>query len=297
MELRFIYTTDLHGDVRKFEDVYNHAKYTGVKLIHLGADILPKSEGMLKKQKQFIKGYLKNFYGRCHDAGITVLAFFGNDDCYTRKKYFIKSIGDYGNLLDEIPFKRSGYSFKAYGYVPDHPFALKNGVKLDNKDSKPSELYPRIIPTLFEGIIYKLKKHPDPVDVDEKGFYNIIDLKKYFKNKGTIEDDLKSIRVGKKTIMAIHTPPSQVNLDVCPDFRRVGSDSVLHWIEKKQPLCVLSGHIHESKDMGDWKTYIGNTLVIQPGQAYDRTTMVNVEIEDDYVEANILMSDKYDKDR
>jgi len=294
MSLELIYATDLHGDIKKYEDVFAYANRYDIKLIHLGADLLPKGEGMLKAQKKFIKGYLKNFYVRCHNEGIKVLAFFGNDDIYTRKKYFIQSIGEYGDLLDEVPFKKKGYSFKAYGYVPDHPFGLKNGVKLDNKFSKPSELYPRIIPTTYEGKIYRVKKLTDPVDVNEKGVYTIDDLSEYFKKKGTIEDDLKNIRIGKKTVMAIHTPPSHVNLDVCPGFRRVGSDSVLHFIEKKQPLCVLSGHIHRCVEMGEWKTYIGKTLVIQPGQADKQTTMVHVEVEDNYVDAQIVVGVKFD---
>lgn len=292
MELRFLYTTDLHGNIQKFEDVFAYANRYDIKLIHLGADLLPKGEGMLKAQKKFIKGYLKNFYIRCHNEGITVLGFFGNDDLYSRKKYFKQNCG---SLLDEEPFNRAGYLFKAYGYVPDHPFELKNGVKFDNKSSEPSELYPKIIPTTYEGKIYKVKKLTNPVDVNEDGFYFINSLSEYFKKKGTIEDDLKKIRVGRKTVMAIHCPPSQLNLDVCPGFRRVGSDAVLHWIEKKQPLCILSGHIHENFKMTDhWKTQLGWTTVIQPGQMGKKTTMVDINIMDNYVDAEMVMGVKID---
>ena len=141
MSLRFLYTTDLHGNIQKFEDVFAYANRYDIKLLHLGADLLPKGEGMLKAQKKFIKGYLKNFYIRCHNEGITVLAFFGNDDVYTRKKYFRQSIGEYGDLLDEVPFKRGDYLFKAYPYVLDYPFGLKTACKLDYEGWKCPEAY------------------------------------------------------------------------------------------------------------------------------------------------------------
>lgn len=297
--LRFLYTTDLHGNIQKYEDVLKLALLHETKLIHLGADILPKGKGLLKKQKNFIKGYLKTFYIECQRHGITVLSFFGNDDAYNRKIYFVKSIGEYGDLLDEVPFKRNGYTFKAYGWVPDHPYSLKNGTKLDNKNSKPEKL----IPTYIEMPVFGSDTNetvmvpfsPKPVDteptgslINSAGFYEIENLKEYFKHKGTIKDDLKSIRAGRKTIMAIHSPPSHVNLDVCSGFKRVGSESVLHWIEKKQPLLVLCGHIHESYEVtGHWKTMLGWTTIIQPGQAEDSTTAVLIEIEDNYVDAEI----------
>ena len=106
---------------------------------------------------------------------------------------------------------------------------------------------------------------------------------------------MKRIRVGRKTIMAIHAPPSQLNLDVCSGFRRVGSNAVLHWIEKKQPLCVLSGHIHENFKMTNhWKTQLGWTTIIQPGQMDKKTTMIDINITDNYVDAEMVMGVKID---
>ena len=289
MNLKFLYTTDLHGNIQKYEDVLVYAKEYDIKLIHLGADILPKGKGMLKEQKKFIKGYLKNFYDECKREGIKVLAFFGNDDLFTRKKYFRK----YAELLDEVLYRRDGHTFKAYGFVSDHCFNLKNGCKLDDKNSKPEEIRPQYVLQSFYERMIKVPITPESVDVGEDGFYVIKDPEKYFKNKGTIKDDLNKIRAGSKTIIAIHGPPCSVNLDVCNDFNRVGSRSVLHWIEEKQPLLVLCGHIHETYEVTrSWKTYIGKTLVIQPGQMEKQTTMVHIEIKDDQVEADLVMDVK-----
>lgn len=291
--MRLLYATDLHGHIQKYEDVIAYAIKHDIDIIHLGADLLPGGPHMQKEQKKFIKGYLKNFYDRCERHGIFVLAFFGNDDIYTRKKYFKQCCG---SLLDESPFQRNGYLFKAYGYVPDHPYPLKNGCKYDDENSEPSVLFKtRVREVPYKDEIVKIRYAGDPIDFDEDGCrYVIKDMAEYLKAKGTIKNDLKKIRTGKKTIMAIHAPPSQVNLDVCNGYRRVGSDSVLHWIEKRQPLLVLCGHIHESGGNGYWKTYIGKTLVIQPGQADEQTTMVDIEIFSNRIESEIVMGVKLD---
>ena len=80
-------------------------------------------------------------------------------------------------------------------------------------------------------------------------------------------------------ILGIHAPPYQTKIDEAPlldeDFNPViragrivkipvGSKTVKQFIEEKQPLLVLTGHIHESP--GSVK--IGRTWVVNPGSEY-----------------------------
>jgi uncharacterized protein len=251
----FIYVTDLHGCIPKYENVLAFAIEHKVKLIHLGADLLPKGEGLLKRQKKFVKTYLKEFYTRCKSLGIDVLAFFGNDDVYTRKQYF----REYATLLDEVPFLKDGWEFRAYGYVPIYPWPLRTACKLDYEGDD----WDRTILTK---------------DAGPEGLYVVQEPEVYFRDKGTIEDDLKTIKGHSKLIMAIHCPPIGVNLDVCDNGRRAGSKSVLEWIEREQPLMTLHGHIHENYEMTKmWKCSINQTVVVQPGQRYETTDFVYVE--------------------
>ena len=267
--MRFIYTTDLHGDLKKYEDVLRFAKENEVKLIHLGADILPKTPDILQAQKKFIKGFLQNFYTECWSKDIEIMTFFGNDDIYTRKKYF----REFADLLDEKPQTFEGYEFKAYGYVPDLPFGLKQACKLEYRGWR-----------LKDRLSYK-----KITGANEFNMFEIEDLEEYFKSRTTIQEDLKDIQVNKKTIMAIHTPPQSLSLDVCRDGRRVGSESVTKWIEEKQPRLVLCGHIHESyKKTGMWRGHIRNSLVIQPGQMPNKTTMVLLDIKEKDIKAHLI---------
>jgi Icc-related predicted phosphoesterase len=266
--LKFIYCTDLHGDIRKYNDVFNTANEYDIKLIHLGADLLPKGSHILKEQKKFVNGYLKGFYNKCKENGITVLCMWGNDDIYTRKPYF----REYSFLLDEHPYTQDGYEFTGYPFVPDYPFGLKTACKLD-----------------YKGWRMKEELLGVPVDVNESGFVPINDLDAYFKAKGTIEDDLKTFKGGNKAIVAMHCPPQGFDLDVCYGGRRVGSKAIAEWVKKEKPLLLLCGHLHESYTVtGVWKVTSGNTTIIQPGQKVGDTSMVHIEINESSVNAHLI---------
>jgi len=263
-----IYATDFHGQINKYRDILEFALKHEIKIIHLGADILPKGTNLLKIQKKFIRTYLKDFYAECESNGIKVLSFFGNDDIYTRKKYF----REFATLLDEVAYNHDGYQFEAYPYVLDYPFGLKSACKLDYTGWKCTEPYLN-----------------SPCDFGDNGYYLIEDINDYFLQKGTIENDLKEVYADNKTIMSMHMPPCSLELDVCYGNRRVGSKSILDWIYREQPLIVLCGHIHENYEItSTWKVMVNNTVVIQPGQMSDKTTMVYIEIDGSKVDAQLI---------
>ena len=71
---------------------------------------------------------------------------------------------------------------------------------------------------------------------------------------------------GAKNIMLVsHTPPVQTKTDRLANGNHVGSMAVRTFIEKKQPLVCLTGHIHESRG----EDHIGRTLVLNPGMIKD----------------------------
>ena len=268
--MRFVYVTDLHGSIHQYQAVLKYTIDQNVKIIHIGADILPKGACIMEMQKDFVKKYLKDFYRLAKEKGIDVIGSFGNDDLYTRKQYFRK----YSSLLDEVPYEREGYTFKAYNYVPDYPFGLKTACKND-----------------YPGWTCPERYISPPVDFTDQGRVLIPDPVQYFKDKGTIKEDLEKISVDNRTIMAIHCPPNgSMGLDVCADGREVGSKAVLDFISAQKPLLTLHGHIHESPDVtGIWKTQVGKTVVIQPGQKSGfSTTLVDIEINEDTINAKLI---------
>jgi uncharacterized protein len=90
-------------------------------------------------------------------------------------------------------------------------------------------------------------------------------------------------------IANVHVPPFRSTLDDAPllddklrEVRRagnpmvapVGSTAVRQWIEERQPLVSLHGHIHESRS----STRIGQTLAVNPGSDYSAGIMTGAVI-------------------
>lgn len=282
MPLNFLYTTDLHGSKSRYNAILKAAIEYKINLIHLGADLLPKGRNFSEIQKDFINNFLKDFYKKALDLGITILASFGNDDLYYLKNEF----KEYGNLLDNNPVTIEGYHFIAYNYVPNYPFRLKTACKSD-----------------YPGWILKEKQDKDPVDYINDKRYIIKDLKSYFENKGTIEEDLNKIKIKENTIASFHCPPYNLKLDVCGTYyinhggfwvkeKEVGSKSIYDWTEKEQPLLMLCGHIHESRLCTNiWRNKIGKTVVIQPGLEDTKAVIVKIRLNDLKVRSSLLLRD------
>ena len=66
---------------------------------------------------------------------------------------------------------------------------------------------------------------------------------------------------GSNFILVSHAPPVGTKTDLLVNGRHVGSTAVRAFIEEKQPLLCLTGHIHESQG----EDRIGRTLVLNPG--------------------------------
>ena len=73
------------------------------------------------------------------------------------------------------------------------------------------------------------------------------------------------VSAAENFILVSHPPPLQTNTDRLLNGRHVGSRAVRTFIEDKQPLLCLTGHIHESRG----RDQIGRTLVLNPGMLKD----------------------------
>jgi uncharacterized protein len=107
----------------------------------------------------------------------------------------------------------------------------------------------------------------------------------------------------ERAIMALHVPPYDSGLDVCPELdenlqivhrggqilmKPVGSTAVRELIERVQPMLTLHGHIHESPG----HTRIGRTLAINAGSEYAEGILkaAIINLEKDRVKGHVLIS-------
>lgn len=66
-------------------------------------------------------------------------------------------------------------------------------------------------------------------------------------------------------VVIMHNPPKDTNCDLIPAGVHVGSPSLKKFIEEKQPLFVVTGHIHESAGIDT----VGKTVVMNPGALFE----------------------------
>lgn len=68
---------------------------------------------------------------------------------------------------------------------------------------------------------------------------------------------------GGKLILVSHCPPKDTKIDRVSSGEHVGSISVRRFVEKRQPVVVVSGHIHEAQGIDS----IGLSVLVNTGPA------------------------------
>ena len=77
-----------------------------------------------------------------------------------------------------------------------------------------------------------------------------------------LEDAMK-IYHGGHLILLSHCPPKDTKIDRTSGGEHIGSLSVRRFVERNQPVLVLSGHVHEAQG----SDMVGSTVVVNTGPA------------------------------
>lgn len=259
---RLLYTTDLHGDLRAYRRLPELCREHGVSVIVNGGDLLPKGRDMHGEQVAFLRDGLPKFLDQCAAAGIRSFALFGNDDLrafhpdwldLTHRREGVHDLEERWYALE------GGFWIRGNSFVPDYPFGLKDWCLRDTADSTP-------VPTRR------------PVTTTRTGVEEIRDPVSFFAGRPTIAEHLESLVDAdvpmNHAILVSHAPPFGLGLGMLFSGEDVGSKSVRSFVERHQPLLTLSGHIHESPDVGKalhgtstHTARVGRTTCHQPGQA------------------------------
>ncbi|MFX1337191.1 MAG: metallophosphoesterase [Promethearchaeota archaeon] len=253
--MKILYVTDLHGAEWKYDRIFEIAKTMRVDIVLNGGDML-LLRGNLLNQDQFIIDYLDENFSHFNSEKIYYITMLGNDDLQKFDDFFQKTCDKYDYIINigNTIFEINTFEFIGFNLVPDLPFALKDRARMDTNDFE----FP--------------KQFGKPVISTSNGWIKIKDWFSYANTLPTIEYEINNlVRPSNmdKTIYIIHTPPSNVSLDICYDGRKVGSKAVYEFLKKNQPLLSFHGHIHESAEVsGKWYNKIGRTLCLQPGQSH-----------------------------
>jgi hypothetical protein len=141
---------------------------------------------------------------------------------------------------------------------------------------------------------YDVSRYVPPGSVSPEEGWRSVDVAEHDVRYGTIWGDLGELAGDvdlSRAVLLFHTPPAETNLDRAaldgksvdhvPLDLHVGSIAVRRFIETRQPLVGLHGHIHESARLtGSWKDRIGRTRLFTAAHDGPELALVRFEPED-----------------
>lgn len=256
--MRCFFVTDLHGHTSRYDKLFNLIFEESPDAVLIGGDIFPsftQRAGGHNIYDDFFEDYflkkLRVLSDKMPDSYPDIFLILGNDDLKAEEE-IIKAYEETG-LYKYIHFSKvtkDGYDFYGYSFVPPSPFLLKDWEK------------------------YDVSRYVDPGCVSPEEGKRSVATDPHEVRYATIKDDLDKLFTGSdfsNTIVLFHSSPYKTNLDrLANDGKFIdhvpldnfaGSIAIRKFIEEKQPLVTLHGHIHESARLtGEWKDKIGRTF-------------------------------------
>ncbi len=252
------FASDLHGRTERYEKLFKAIASETPAAVFLGGDLLPHElispKSLDFAHRDFVNGFLLAHFlklkNSLRDAYPRVFVILGNDDARFEEAAFLDAAGKgVWEYVHNRKTRLGQYAVYGYAYVPPTPFRLKDWERYDvSRYVDPGCVSPE------EG------SRTAPVSAREVRF-------------ATIQADLARL-AGEdsldQAIFLFHSPPYKTNLDRAaldgkkidhaPLDVHVGSIAIQRFIEQRQPLVTLHGHIHESARLtGDWQEKIGRT--------------------------------------
>ena len=254
----FYFVSDLHGRVLCYQKLFSAIAQNLPKAVFLGGDLLPAGSLYFGRQDGYKNNFTIDFLvpellklrKMLKDDFPRLFIILGNDDARMDEAVVLHY--DQENLWKYMHCRKVAFmDYQVYGYscVPPTPFALKDWER------------------------YDVSHFVDPgTSAPEEGRLTSALSEKEIHDH-TIQDDLEDLSAGdalERAVFLFHAPPYQTCLDrAALDGRyvehapldvHVGSIAIQRFIQRRQPLVTLHGHVHESARItGSWQEKIGRT--------------------------------------
>ncbi|HEX9187338.1 MAG TPA: metallophosphoesterase [Vicinamibacteria bacterium] len=271
---RCLFVSDLHGRAGRYEALLAAIEEERPAAVFLGGDLLPGGALGSPGEGSFLLGWLGPRLAalRKHvgPEWPRVLAIFGNDDPRSEEASLAEL--ERQGLLEHAHGRRLAVgAFFVYGYacVPPTPFRLKDWER------------------------YDVSRFVDPGAVSPEEGFRSVPAPEGEAKWGTIAADLEAL-AGKDdvsgAVFLFHSPPHRTALDrAALDGRsvdhapldvHVGSIAIRRFIEARQPLLTLHGHVHESARLtGAWRERIGRTVCLSAAHDGEELALVRFDLE------------------
>lgn len=272
---RCFFVSDLHGHIDRYQKLFQVIAEEKPEAVFIGGDFLPAGSSKTHTVVQnFVAGYLPDELTRLRsslaDDFPRIFLIMGNDDERAAEPALQEL--EHQGLLEYIHDKKrilGRFAVYGYAYVPPTPFLLKDWER------------------------YDVSRYIDPGDVSPEEGCRSVPVPERERKHSTIKKDLDRLtgnEVLDQAVFLFHAPPYQTNLDRAaldgskidgvPMDIHVGSIAVRRFIEARQPLLTLHGHIHESAALtGSWKDTIGRTRLFSAAHDGPELAVVSFELE------------------
>jgi Icc-related predicted phosphoesterase len=244
-----LFASDLHGRTERYEKLFRLIEDEAPSAVALGGDLLPISplaEGFIA---EYLRRRLHELSSRLKESYPRLLLILGNDDLRSEEAEVLA--GEREGLWAYLHNRRLellGRIFFGYACIPPSPFLLKDWER------------------------YDVSRHVDVGCLSpEEGWRSVPADREV--SSATIQHDLEQLAGSENlegSLFLFHAPPYRTSLDQAALHRRrvdhapvdphIGSIAVRRFIERRQPLVTLHGHVHESSRLsGSWRDRLGRT--------------------------------------
>jgi Icc-related predicted phosphoesterase len=267
------FVSDLHGKTSRYGKLFAAILREKPGAVFLGGDLLPLIQP-LPGFPDFVTDYLaKNLLelrAKLGNASPRIFLIMGNDDRRSEEAAVLEA--EARGAWEYVHGRRVKYKeHPIYGYacVPPTPFHLKDWER------------------------YDVSRYLDPDAVSPEEGYRSVPVSEHEKKYATIRDDLERLAGREELAQAVflfHSPPYQTRLDLSdrgkmmidhvPLDPHLGSIAIRRFIESRQPLLTLHGHIHEAARLSHaWRDSIGRTLCFQAAHDGPELALVRFDLE------------------
>lgn len=276
---RCFFVSDIHGSVDRYEKLLASISGERPYAVFMGGDLLPGGSLLNSPTRatgeDFVGGFLAVELGKLKSQLGTdyprIFVILGNDDPRVEESSVLDTASK--GIWEYVHNRRTAledFTVYGYSYVPPSPFLLKDWER------------------------YDVSRYVDPGCVSPEEGIRSVPVSESEARHSTIQNDLELLSANYdlgNSIFLFHTPPYKTKLDRAaldgkmidhvPLDVHVGSIAVKRFIEERQPLVTLHGHIHESACItGNWRARIGHTHLFTAAHDGPELALVRFDLEE-----------------
>jgi Icc-related predicted phosphoesterase len=270
------FVSDLHGSAGRYAALFATIRTERPAAVFLGGDLFPSglAAAFGAADGNFVRDVLVPGFLRVHrdlgPAAPRVFLILGNDDGRADEESVIEA--EATGAWEYVHGRRIAFAdWTVYGYnfVPPTPFPLKDWER------------------------YDVSRHVDPGCTSPEEGWRTVAVPEREARHATIREDLEQLAGDEdleRAVFLFHAPPYRTRLDRAaldgkavdhaPLDVHVGSIAIRRFLEERQPLLSLHGHVHESARLtGDWRDRLGRTHCFTAAHDGDDLALVRFDLE------------------